>query len=154
YRAGRARPGRPRGHQAARTAARRDRAAGSHRLRRRRVPGAPRRAAGGLTSPVPRAKQRTGQLREHIVPVAVAMLAVDGVEGFTARKVAEQAQTSPPAVYELFGDKAGLVREVFFAGFRLLGDRFARLPESADPRADLLRAVQALRTFVRDNPVL
>ncbi len=36
----------------------------------------------------------------------------------------------------------------------LLGDRFGRLPESDDPRADLLRAVQALRTFVRDNPVL
>lgn len=103
---------------------------------------------------MPRAKQRTGQLREHIVQVAVAMLAADGVGGFTTRKVAERARTSPPAVYELFGDKAGLVREVFFEGFRLLRDRFGRLPESDDPRADLLRAIQALRTFVRDNPVL
>ena len=91
---------------------------------------------------MPRAKQRTGQLREHIVQVAVAMLAADGVGGFTTRKVAEQAQTSPPAVYELFGDKAGLVREVFFEGFRLLGDRFGRLRESDDPRSDLLRAIQ------------
>jgi len=82
------------------------------------------------------------------------MLAVDGVGGFTTRKVAEQAQTSPPAVYELFGDKAGLVREVFFEGFRLLGDRFARLRESDDPRADLLRTVGAFRIFARDNPVL
>jgi AcrR family transcriptional regulator len=103
---------------------------------------------------VPRAKQRTGQLREHIVQVAVAMLAADGVGGFTTRKVAEQAQTSPPAVYELFGDKAGLVREVFFEGFRLLGDCFGRLPESDDPRADLLRTVQVFRAFARGNPVL
>jgi AcrR family transcriptional regulator len=103
---------------------------------------------------VPRAKQRTGQLREHIVQVAVAMLAADGVEAFTTRKVAERAETSPPAVYELFGDKAGLVREVFFEGFRLLGDRFSRLRESDDPRADLLLAVQAFRIFARDNPVL
>jgi AcrR family transcriptional regulator len=103
---------------------------------------------------VPRAKQRTGQLREHIVQTAVAMLAADGVGGFTTRKIAEQAQTSPPAVYELFGDKAGLVREVFFEGFRLLGDRFGRLPESDDPRADVLRTVHAIRTFVRANPVL
>jgi AcrR family transcriptional regulator len=101
---------------------------------------------------VPRAKQRTEQLREHILQVAVAMLAADGVEGFTTRKVAEQARTSPPAVYELFGDKAGLVREVFFEGFRLLGDRFARLRESDHPRADLLRAVGAFRVFARDNP--
>ncbi len=103
---------------------------------------------------MPRAKQRTGQLREHIVQAAVAMLAADGIGGFTTRKVAERAQTSPPAVYELFGDKAGLVREVFFEGFRLLGDRLGRLRESDDPLADLLRTVQALRTFVRDNPVL
>ena len=103
---------------------------------------------------MPRAKQRTGQLREHIVQVAVAILAADGVGGFTTRKVAEQAQTSPPAVYELFGDKAGLVREVFFEGFRLLGDRFGRLRESDDPRADLLRTVQVFRIFVRANPVL
>lgn len=82
------------------------------------------------------------------------MLAADGVGGFTTRKVAERAQTSPPAVYELFGDKAGLVREVFFEGFRLLGDRFGRLRESDDPRADLLRAVQVFRIFARDNPVL
>jgi AcrR family transcriptional regulator len=103
---------------------------------------------------VPRAKQRTGQLREHIVQVAVAMLAADGVDGFTTRKVAERAETSPPAVYELFGDKAGLVREVFFEGFRLLGDRFARLRESDDPRADLLRTIQVFRVFARDNAVL
>jgi AcrR family transcriptional regulator len=103
---------------------------------------------------VPRAKQRTGQLRDHIVQVAVAMLAADGVGEFTTRKVAERAQTSPPAVYELFGDKAGLVREVFFEGFRLLGDCFGRLRESDDPRADLLRAVQVFRAFARGNPVL
>jgi AcrR family transcriptional regulator len=103
---------------------------------------------------MPRAKQRTEQLREHIVQVAVAMLAADGVGGLTTRKVAEQAQTSPPAVYELFGDKAGLVREVFFEGFRLLGDSFARLRDSDDPRADLIRAVQVFRIFVRHNPVL
>jgi AcrR family transcriptional regulator len=103
---------------------------------------------------MPRAKQRTSKLREHIVQVAVAMLAADGVGGFTTRKVAERAQTSPPAVYELFGDKAGLVREVFFEGFRLLGGRFGRLPESDDPAADLLRAIQVFRIFARDNPVL
>jgi AcrR family transcriptional regulator len=103
---------------------------------------------------VPRAKQRTERLREHIVQAAVAMLAADGIGAFTTRKVAEQAHTSPPAVYELFGDKAGLVREVFFEGFRLLGDRFGRLRQSDDPRADLIRAVQAFRIFFRENPVL
>ena len=48
----------------------------------------------------------------------------------------------------------GLVREVFFEGFRLLGDRFGKLRDSGDPRADLVRMVGALRVFVRENPVL
>jgi AcrR family transcriptional regulator len=103
---------------------------------------------------VPRPKQRTPELRDHVLRVAVAMLARHGVAAFTTRRVAEEAATSPPAVYELFGDKAGLVREVFFEGFRLLRRRFDRLAESADPRADLVALVQALRAFARENPVL
>ena len=51
----------------------------------------------------------------------------DGIAGFTTRRVAQEAETSTPAVYELFGDKAGLVREVFFEGFRLLRRRFDEL---------------------------
>jgi AcrR family transcriptional regulator len=103
---------------------------------------------------VPRVKQRTPALRDHVLNVALATLAAEGVAGFTTRRVAEQAQTSTPAVYELFGDKAGLVREVFFEGFRLLRRRFGELDESADPRADLADVLRAFRMFVRDNPVL
>jgi AcrR family transcriptional regulator len=103
---------------------------------------------------VPRAKQRTSELREHILAVAVCVLAVDGVGGFTTRNVARQSATSTPAVYELFGDKAGLVREVFFEGFRLLRGRLGQLPETADPRADLVAVVRALREFARDDPAL
>jgi AcrR family transcriptional regulator len=103
---------------------------------------------------VPRAKQRTSALRDHILRVAVAKLARDGVAGFTTREVAREAETSTPAVYELFGDKTGLIRAVFFAGFRLLGHRFDRLDESSDPRADLVRVIETFRAFLRDNPVL
>lgn len=103
---------------------------------------------------MPRAKQRTPELRDRVLQVAVAMLANDGVAGFTTRRVAQEAATSTPAVYELFGDKAGLVREMLFEGFRMLRRRFDALGETADPRADLVRVIGALRTFVRENPVL
>jgi AcrR family transcriptional regulator len=82
------------------------------------------------------------------------MLASEGVAGFTTRKVAEGAETSTPAVYELFGDKAGLVREMFIEGFRLLRRRFDRLEETDDPRADLVRVIETLRKFIRENPSL
>jgi AcrR family transcriptional regulator len=103
---------------------------------------------------VPRAKQRTPELRERVLQVALATLAAEGTGGFTTRRVATQASTSTPAVYELFGDKAGLVREMFFAGFRLLRQRFDELAESGDPRRDLIEAARAFRGFVRDYPVL
>ena len=85
---------------------------------------------------------------------AVAMLAHEGIAGFTTRKVANGAQTSLPAVYELFGDRAGLVREMFFEGFRQLRLRFGRVRDTEDARADLLAVVREYRLFVRDNPHL
>jgi AcrR family transcriptional regulator len=82
------------------------------------------------------------------------MLADGGVAGFTTRKVARSADTSVPAVYELFGDRAGLVREMYFEGFRQLRREFEALDDTEDPRADLLRVVDAYRAFVRRNPEL
>ena len=101
---------------------------------------------------MPRAKQRTPELRDHVLRIAVELLASEGAAHLTTRRVAEQAETSTPAVYELFGDKAGLVREIFFEGFRMLRRRFNELAE--DPRADLSRALQEFRAFIRENPVL
>lgn len=103
---------------------------------------------------MPRAKQRTPEMRERVLATAVEMLASDGVAEFTTRRVAQQANTSTPAVYELFGDKAGLVKEVFFEGFRALGRRLKEVTPTEDPRADVMAVIQMFRAFVRDNPVL
>ena len=103
---------------------------------------------------MPRAKQRTPELRDHVLSVAVELLVREGVAGFTTRSVARQAGTSTPAVYELFGDKRGMVREVFFEGFRLLRRRLENLADSDDPRSDLIQLVEIYRNFISENPVL
>ena len=103
---------------------------------------------------MPRAKLRTPELRDRLLRAAIDTLVSDGVAGFTTRRVAESADTSVPAVYELFGDKAGLVREIFFEGFRRLGGQLEQVPSSGDPRADLMAAIAVFRAFVRANPVL
>jgi AcrR family transcriptional regulator len=103
---------------------------------------------------VARVKERTPELREHVLQVAIAMLDDGGVAGFTARRVAARAETSTPAVYELFGDKGGLVREVFFEGFRMLRHHFDGLGGTTDTRADLAAVIGAIRAFVSENPVL
>ena len=84
--------------------------------------------------PIARQKQRTEGLRDRILESAVALIAADGVSGFTTSRVVEKASTSIPAIYELFGDKSGLVREIFFEGFRLLRSCFDALETSDDPR--------------------
>jgi AcrR family transcriptional regulator len=106
---------------------------------------------------MPRAKQRTPELRGRVLAAALALLATDGVGALTTRAVAQAAGTSVPAVYELFGDKAGLVREMFFTGFRRLHRRLLELDTKdtvSDPRTGLVRMAMAFRTFARDEPLL
>lgn len=103
---------------------------------------------------MPRAKLRTPELRDRLLVAAIDTLVSDGVAGFTTRRVAQSADTSVPAVYELFGDKAGLVREIFFESFRRLGSALAAVPRGADPRTDFHATIAVFRDFVRANPVL
>jgi AcrR family transcriptional regulator len=103
---------------------------------------------------MPRAKQRTPELRNRVLGVAVDALGEHGVSGFTTRRVAELAGTSVPAVYELFDDKAGLIRQVFFEGFRLLGRELATVPATDDPLTDVAALAQAYRRFCVQRPTL
>jgi AcrR family transcriptional regulator len=101
-----------------------------------------------------RAKVRTGALRDLIVDHALLLLEEGGPPAVRARGVASAAGTSTAAVYELFGDKAGLVRSVFFEGFRLLERRLRAVPETSDARADLVETLAEARRFALDRPML
>ncbi len=100
---------------------------------------------------MPRTKQRTPELRDHVLSVAVDLLAEEGPAGLTARSLAARAATSAPALYELFGDKSGVVRELYVEGVRRLGAELAAQPESDDPVADLWALATAYRRFVRSQ---
>jgi AcrR family transcriptional regulator len=100
---------------------------------------------------MPRTKQRTPELRERLLAVAVDLLAEEGAAGLTARSLAARAETSAPALYELFGGKSGVVRALYFEGFRLLSNDLWGLAETSDPVADLWTLAAAYRRFVRVN---
>lgn len=103
---------------------------------------------------MPRLKQRTDALHERGVASALALLAEEGVAGLTTRTVARRANASVPAIYEVFGDKAGLIREVFFQGFRMLSDDLSALPPTEDPLEALRHLAETFRQFVVTNPEL
>jgi AcrR family transcriptional regulator len=100
---------------------------------------------------VPRAKLRTPALKEQVLRAAVSTLA-DERSHFTTRRIARDAGTSPAAIYELFHDRAGLLRAVFFDCFRLLSTYFADIETTDDPIHDLHRMFRAFRAFARENP--
>ena len=100
---------------------------------------------------MPRTKQRTPELRDKVLAAAVDLLAGEGAAGLTARSLAARAETSAPALYELFGDKSGVVRELYFEGFRRLFSELSALAETEDPVADLWALATAYRRFLRSN---
>src|SRR3974377_2438902 len=98
---------------------------------------------------MPRTKQRTPELRDRAVEAPLELLAASGTVGVTARSLAIRADTSPPAVYELFGDKAGVVRALYFEGFRRLSEALSGLRTSAGSVADLWAVAAADPTLCR-----
>lgn len=103
---------------------------------------------------MPSVKERTPELRERILAAALDVLENERVPALTTRRVASSAATSVPAVYELFGDNVGLVRELFFEGFRTLERHYGGMVETDDILADLTALVHAFRGFAVTNPEL
>ncbi|MEV0151440.1 MULTISPECIES: TetR/AcrR family transcriptional regulator, partial [unclassified Nonomuraea] len=94
------------------------------------------------------------ELRRDLVDAGGRILAAEGPEALTTRRVARQAGVSTTAVYQLFGDKAGLVREMFLAGFQRLAAAYAAVPRTGEPVADLLALGHAYRASALANPHL
>lgn len=103
---------------------------------------------------MPPPKTRTTALRSDLLRHAIDLLERDGPPAIRARDVAAAAGTSAAALYELFGNKAGLVRAMFLEGFHRLHGRLAAVPVTPDPRADLLALLDASRAFAIEHPML
>jgi AcrR family transcriptional regulator len=103
--------------------------------------------------PRPRARDYE-ELRQALVDAGGRLLASEGPQALTTRRVAQAAGTSTTAVYNLFGDKAGLVRAMFLEGFDRLARAFAAVPRTDDPVADLVALGRAYRANARANPHL
>ncbi|WP_331770644.1 WHG domain-containing protein (plasmid) [Embleya sp. NBC_00888] len=92
------------------------------------------------------------ELRRELLTAAGRLLAEEGPHAMSTRRVAHEVGTSTTAVYNLFGDKSGLLRAMFLDGFAALEARFARVPVDGDPEADLLALGHAYRAAARANP--
>ena len=103
--------------------------------------------------PRPRTRDYT-ELRQALLDAAGRLLAEEGPEALSTRRVAQEVGTSTTAVYNLFSDKSGLLQAMFLAGFARLAEEFATVPRDGDPESDLLALACAYRTAARANPHL
>ena len=101
-----------------------------------------------------RPKLRTDELRDRLLDEALRLLEQDGPSAVRARTVAGAAGLSTAALYELFGDKSGLVRALFFESFALLDERQRALTSSGDERDDLVALLATTRDFALERPML
>jgi AcrR family transcriptional regulator len=101
-----------------------------------------------------RPKLRTDEVRHEVLRQAMAILEREGPPALRARRVADDAGTSTAALYEFFGDKAGLIRAVFFEGFAALHAALVAVPRTVDARRDLVALLGVSREFALARPML
>jgi AcrR family transcriptional regulator len=103
-----------------------------------------------------------GRARLHSEATAAALLAAaehivetGGLEALTVRCVAERIGTTTRAVYSTFGSKDALLSGLGVRAFDMLGAIVDALPETDDPRADLVAAgAVGFRRFALQHPAL
>jgi AcrR family transcriptional regulator len=102
-----------------------------------------------------------GRPREHDERTAAALLAAGeravtegGLEALSVRGVATEAATTTRAVYSLFGSRDGLIAALGAHTYHLLGASLERLPQTADPQADMVEAGLMFRRFALEHPAL
>lgn len=89
-----------------------------------------------------RASYHHGDLRAALIAATDAILAEDGVEGFTLREAARRAGVSPAAPSHHFGSASGLLTEVATLGYRDLARYIAAVADDGETPREKLR-VQA-----------
>jgi AcrR family transcriptional regulator len=85
------------------------------------------------------------EIRPVLIDIAARLLAEDGPQALTTRRIAAEADSSTMAVYTHFGGMSGLVREIVHEGFARLQGYLTQVRQTADPVADIALLGRAYR---------
>ncbi|MEU1287179.1 TetR/AcrR family transcriptional regulator [Kitasatospora sp. NPDC005856] len=92
--------------------------------------------------------------RPALVDIAARLLAEEGPQALSARRIASEIGTSTMALYTHFNGMRGLVRAMVHEGFTRLQHYFTLVEFSDDPVSDLALLGRAYRCNALDNPHL
>src|SRR6187455_1197704 len=82
---------------------------------------------------------------EALLTAAHRLLAEDGPEALTVRRIAGEAGMSTMNVYSRFGGKDGVIDELYADGYRRLVAEIDSVPETDDVPADLMMVAHTYR---------
>ena len=94
------------------------------------------------------------ELRAALLEAAAHLIAADGPERLTLRRIADEVGTSTMAIYTHFGGMPALRRALRREGFTRLSARLADSSESEDPVADLASLCLAYYEYATANSQL
>ena len=87
-----------------------------------------------------------------LLDAAHRLLAADGPEALTVRRIATEAGMSTMNVYSRFGGKDGVLDEIYRVGFERLFAAITAVPEDDDGFADLMEIATSYRGFALEHP--
>lgn len=93
-------------------------------------------------------------LRQSIVGAAERLLAADGPEALTVRRIAQELECSTKVIYTLFRGKNGLANALYVEGSLRLQQAIERVSPLPDPSDYLRQIAWACWSFGKDNPGL
>jgi AcrR family transcriptional regulator len=99
-----------------------------------------------------RRERERQELRTKILDAARALFAAEGYDAVTMRKIAEQIEYSPTAIYQHFEDKSALMAELCRHDFREFATHFAAAAALEDPIERLRAAGRAYFDFAIEFP--
>ncbi len=95
--------------------------------------------------------QRLDDQATALLEAATELLASEGPEALTVRRIAASAGCSTMGLYSRFGGKDGVIERLWLDGFTRLRDALASAPVTDDPLYDLEQIGITYRTWALEN---
>ncbi len=106
-----------------------------------------------MASRGPTSKRRPDDVGAAMLEVACRLLATEGPEALTTRRIAAEAGTTTMTLYARFGDKDGVGQAVIVEGFTRLKAAMERAAKrSKEPAKGVIAVARAYRRFALENP--
>jgi AcrR family transcriptional regulator len=99
-----------------------------------------------------RPRTPSADIETAIIASAVRLLAVEGPDALSVRRLAADAGVAPMGVYNHFGGKNGVIDVVFRQGFARLAESLASLAAIDDPIDALREGFRRYRRLALDDP--